>query len=391
MELYILDSELRRTTVIDQFESLIWTERFNDIGDFELVLHSNARNRTLIPDGALLTINHSKRIMVAETAENKTDDDGRPTLTISGRSLESTLMNRSVYSEGLGDGAVITPIVYDGVAGEIARLIVNDILRENSYIPSDNLPFLQPEDESLYPPGTIPEPIDGLHLELDRNATVYSALKAVIDPYVLGMRLYRGPDDTTLYFDIYAGNDRTSTQSSLTPIVFSPSLDNLSNVTELRSLEPFKNVAYVMSDNGSRIVFAEGVDPTTSGFNRRVIPIQADDITLEPGPQLNEALDRRGREVLALNKVLSAVDGEISEHTPYVYDLDYMLGDLVEIRASDGLPNRMRITEQIFVEDAQGERKYPTLEAEAFITPGSWFAWDFSQVWDQATGTWIEA
>jgi hypothetical protein len=40
MEVYILDSLLRRTEVVDQFESCIWTERFSEHGEFEIDIKS---------------------------------------------------------------------------------------------------------------------------------------------------------------------------------------------------------------------------------------------------------------------------------------------------------------------------------------------------------------
>jgi len=36
MDLNILNSAFQNDTVIDYYQSLIWTERFNEIGDFEL-------------------------------------------------------------------------------------------------------------------------------------------------------------------------------------------------------------------------------------------------------------------------------------------------------------------------------------------------------------------
>ena len=58
------------------------------------------------------------------------------------------------------------------------------------------------------------------------------------------------------------------------------------------------------------------------------------------------------------------------------------------MRNSDGITNQMRVTEQIFVSDIQGERAYPTLAIDRFITPGSWFAWDYNQTWVNADGHW---
>ena len=78
-------------------------------------------------------------------------------------------------------------------------------------------------------------------------------------------------------------------------------------------------------------------------------------------------------------------------NSPYPYEIAYQLGYLIEMRNIDGITNQMRVQEQIFVSDAAGERAYPTLAIDRFITPGSWFAWDFNQVWQDTDGTWDEA
>jgi hypothetical protein len=54
---------------------------------------------------------------------------------------------------------------------------------------------------------------------------------------------------------------------------------------------------------------------------------------------------------------------------------------MVEIRNADGMTNKMRVTEQIFVNDTQGERAYPTLSIFQFINTGSWLSWKNNQVW----------
>jgi hypothetical protein len=105
---------------------------------------------------------------------------------------------------------------------------------------------------------------------------------------------------------------------------------------------------------------------------------------------------QKGREALASSRALSALDGEINEHSPYVYMVDYNLGDIVEIRNSHGVTSNMRVTEQIFVSDENGIRSYPTLAIDLFIDPNTWFSWDYNQVWDSLpstgdTGFWEDA
>ncbi len=100
MELYVLDALFRRVNVVDRFESLIWTERFSDAGDFELAVYSNRDKRNLFPVDTVCAVNNSYRMMVVKNVEDKEDDEGKQVLTISGPSYESVMKDR-IAKEGL--------------------------------------------------------------------------------------------------------------------------------------------------------------------------------------------------------------------------------------------------------------------------------------------------
>jgi hypothetical protein len=164
-------------------------------------------------------------------------------------------------------------------------------------------------------------------------------------------------------------------------VVFSPELESLQNTTELTSIANYKNVAYVFSPAGYATVYPPDVNPDTEGFQRRVMVVDASDITSD-NPDVTSALEQRGAEALAQQRSFRAFDGEINPNSTYKYGTDYFLGDLVEMRNTDGVTNNMRVTEQIFVSDGEGERTYPTLSIALFIDTGSWLSWENAQVWE---------
>lgn len=385
MEAYVLDDRLRRIAVVDQFESLIWTERWTDLGDFELVIQSTNATRNLLTIGTRMAINESYRVMTIDTVAKKNDADGRALLTLTGKSLENILVDRSA-TEGMVD---LTPEnqnwIISGTAGGICREVFKKICVDGILSINDKIPYIT--TGTIMPPDTIPEPSVIINAELPID-TVYNTIADICKAADLGFRLLRNFDKSQLYFDIYSGSDRTTQQNTLPPVVFSQELDNLSDVSELTTTALAKNVAYVFSKHGTEVVYADGADITTSGFDRRVLTVIADDIEDLAGPVLTALLKKRGADELAKNRSLSAFDGEISQYSQYKYMRDYNLGDLVVMRNTDGVTNNMRVTEQIFASDAQGDRTYPTLSIEAFITPGTWLAWSYSQVWDNANGMW---
>jgi hypothetical protein len=377
VELYTLDTFLRRETVIDRFESLIWTERYKDIGDFELTIYSTRAVRALLKTGVKLAMNESYRVMTVETTENKTDDEGRQILIVKGRSIEE-IMTARVAKDVLDDLTTSPKWIITDPPATVARKIFHDICVTGILHLGDKIPYII--EGSIMPASTIAEPIDPITVEIEPT-TVYDAIKSICDVWNLGFRILRNFDQSELYFDIYTGSDRTTAQTVLPSVIFSPELDNLQNTTGLTSIALQKNVAYVFSPAGFEEVYALDVDPESEGFERRVLVVNADDITDE-NPDVSAALIQRGTEELSKCRIIQAFDGEINQNSQYVYQRDYYLGDLAEVRDSDGNTNIMRVTEQIFVSDSEGERGYPTLEVNSFITTGSWLSWTGNKVWE---------
>lgn len=384
MELYTLDPLLRRESVIDRFESLIWTERFQENGDFQLDVVSTNATRNLLRAGTRLAMNESHRIMTVESIEDADDSEGRRILTVKGRSIESILYDR-VAKQSLSDLTTSPKWTITDPPADIARQIFHDICVTGILDLADIIPFIV--EGTFMPTDTIDEPIDPITVDLDPT-TVYEAIADICKVWGLGFRMLRQFDTSQIYFDIYAGSDRTTSQVILPPVVFTPELDNLQNTKELTSIDKAKNVAYVFSPAGFQMVYAIGVDPEVEGFERRVLVINATDITDE-NPDVPAALIQRGNEELTKYRTYQAFDGEISQHSQYKYGTHYNLGDLVEMRNLSGVTNNMRVTEQIFVSDREGERVYPTLSLSTFINTGSWLSWLNNKVWaDLTTEEW---
>lgn len=368
MEVYVLDSLLRRTEVVDKFESLIWTERFREIGDFELHIQSSRASRNLFINGTQLAINSSYRVMTVENVEDKTDSDGKKILNVKGRSLEYMLEDR-VAKKTTADLSVEPEWWIAGLPADVARKIFNDICVLGNLSPKDIIPFITPG--TFLPLTNIPEPSTPIVAKIPPSS-VKEAIENLCKIYDLGYRLVRNFDSSQLYFDIYSGDDRTTKQTILPPVIFAPNYDNLQNTTELNTIQGSKNVALVFSDVGYLEVYPDGVDPDqVQGFDRRVLYVNASDVTADTVNVMG-ALEQAGKEALLQNRTLSAFDGELNQNSEYKYGTDYNLGDLCELRNEDGVITDRRVSEQIFVCDQEGERSYPTLMANDFVMAGTW-------------------
>lgn len=377
MDVYILDSLLRRETLVDRYLSFIWTERVDSYGDFELVLLSTPDVRRLFPTGTLLACSESYYVMKVTTLVDNIDEEGKATLKVSGVSLEQMLEDR-VAAAALDDLTTVPKWTITNTPGEIARKVFHDICVTGTLNAGDVIPYIH--EGSIMPVDTLDEPTDTITVELEPQS-VYDAIKSICETWSLGFRILRNGDASQLYFDVYAGSDRTTLQTILPAVVFSPDLESLQNVTELKSIANYKNVAYVFSPAGYETVYPPDVDPATAGFERHVLVVNASDITSD-NPDVSAALIQRGREALAQQRSISAFDGEINPNSNYKYGTHYFLGDLVEMRNVDGVTNNMRVTEQIFVSDGEGERTYPTLAIALFIDTGTWLSWETNQVWE---------
>ncbi len=372
MELYTLDSRYRRQQVIDRFESLIWTDRYAEIGDFELLTVSNAENKQKLAVSTPLALNTTLRNMIVESTEDVTDSEGRKLLKIKGRSFERMLEERLVL--GMTRGIRLgTHAVYEGPPLQMAEQI-----------------FKRSADPAVagfwaihdYKPGTLfpHEPAqssDGYVRREQKRAPLYTAVKEVCDQYDQGFRLYRNGDTGDLFFNVYTGVNRTSYQSQYPAVIFSPTLENLQNVSEYVNVKGLRNYVQVWNALGVVTLASPGYADSLPPYERRMMIVEADVVENDDGTQMTSAQNQAYLQQIAQQTLLEQraemhLDGELSQHGAYRYGVDYFLGDLVEMQNISGARNIMTVTEQIFVQDGEGERSYPTLRLKSYTNPGSW-------------------
>lgn len=380
MDVYILDESYRTIDVIDKFESMIWTERFRSWGDFEFKLLSARENLVRLTAGVRLFIEDSHRVMIVETIEDTVDTEGREILKVRGRSLEMVMENR-LARDSMADLTTEPKWSQTGPPYLIANSMFDHIVSDPALDPGDFIDIGVGSD-GVFPEDTIPFLLDDVLYEIDMMS-LYQAIRDLCYIYGMGFRIIRDVDGQ-LWFDTYMGSDRTTQQTTLPAVVFSPAMDNLTNVTEFSSDALYKNVAYVVSKVGSEIVYGLDVDPAISGFDRRVLFIKADDID-DPSPTVASAqMIQRGLDELAKNRKITAFDGELNQNSKYKYETDYNLGDLIEFQNDTGVRTIMRVVEQIFISDKQGDKSIPTLEVYASVTPGAWNTAPPDLAWNDA-------
>lgn len=339
---------MRGNVPVEGYDSLIWTERFQPAGEFELVTGKVDATRALLPLGSYLSLTDSREIMVVETHSISADNDGSRKLTVKGRTLWSLLENRITAPTGATNNAILILSPVPSTV-DVINVISRNIINANE--------------------GDVTEIWDMTTKALPTRARqvprgqAYAEILKLLQEDDLGVRTSRNDEinySTGAGLEVYNGNDRRDT------IIFDVRRGDFEDGQYLWSNVGYKTSVYVSATNGGREVVAAGTSGYTN-FARRVDLLDASDITTAAGATLNSLLDARGRAYLGQHKMTAMFEGKLSANIPYrygqedIYGGDYYLGDKVKIIGEYGVNQDMVITEYVRIEDAQGERAYPTL------------------------------
>ena len=97
MELLVLNTALESSSILDTYNSLIWTDRYYKYGDFEIFTPVSLEIVAQIQKGYYLWSRDSEHTMIVESIEIASDVESGNKLVVTGRSLESILCRRIVW------------------------------------------------------------------------------------------------------------------------------------------------------------------------------------------------------------------------------------------------------------------------------------------------------
>jgi Siphovirus ReqiPepy6 Gp37-like protein len=405
VEIFILDSLLRRIDIIDEYESFIWTERYAEKGDCELVVLSTPANKKRFVGDTLLSINESKRIMRVLSSEETIDVEKGAVLKVVGEDLIAILQRRVIGFRNVGgdhDGMLMQVTSFANLDPiTIPGMFVWYMCYPPAYFnPGDEIPFLQDVTApSLYPESNIPAPgpVGGIHWD-QKIDSLYNAVTDVAKAYDLGLRLYKDPNASKLYFEAYQGADRTTEQSMYPPVVFSTDMENLKNTKEyIDGKDHYNKIIAVYEYTEAETNRLLTIDVTVTAPELLLSPGGFDQkskyVTITQLPDGMELVDvpayleQIANEELTRSRRADIFDGEIDQNSNYAYERDYYLGDIIEIRGNNGGGAFMRVVEQIFKYDSSGKAAYPSLINKDSILPGTWRSWKYDVNWkDMGSG-----
>lgn len=348
MDLYIANTEFENIFVLDSYNSLIWTDRYNSYGDFEIYTNMNISLLEYLKQDYYIRRDDSEHVMIIEKILIKSDVEEGDKLTVSGRSLESILDRRIIWGQ-----KTVTGNLQDAI---------ETLLNENIISPSkperkiDNFIFEESTDETI-----TSLTIDAQYV----GDNLYDVIKKICEERSIGFKITLN-DNNQFVFKLYSGVDRSYEQTDNPYVVFSPSFDNLLSTNYMESKSSYKNVSLVggEGEGSARKFTAVG---NSSGMDRRELFSDASSISSEQedGTTLSDAeytylLRQKGNEDLAENAVVVSMEGEAETQIMFRYGEDFYNGDIVQVIDAYGHDVRARVYEIVTSEDESGFSVYPT-------------------------------
>ena len=70
MNIYVLNEQFQKTSIIDVYESFIWTDRYYESGDFELVVPASIEMVSILQKDLYLSIDINIQLELEKTIFN---------------------------------------------------------------------------------------------------------------------------------------------------------------------------------------------------------------------------------------------------------------------------------------------------------------------------------
>ena len=376
---YLLDKNLNIIYVIDTYSSLIWSSRYRELGDFELMIDATTQNLNMLKSSKYIIRDDSDMICRIEKINLKTSKESGDYLIVTGYDLKKILDQRIVWSQTNFNGLVedyIRKLIYDNVinTNDINRKISNFTLGEKA----------------------------GFTETINQQVTydkIGDKIRELCEKYDWGYKVYLN-DNKQFVFELFKGEDKSDS------VIFSNNFENLnsSNYTEddsniattalvagegegvdrittttglasgidryeiyVDARSTSKNIAYdeltTTYPGGSEINEGDITYYQVNGINIAIITTEGETKTAKLTDEIyKENLKTLGEEALAKQKEINSFDGTININQNFVYKVDYDLGDIVTVENDYGISDTPRIVEIIETNDADGYNVEPKFE-----------------------------
>lgn len=348
--IYILDRNLVPIGLTDEFISLIWTTRFNKVGDFELVLPVTVENINLFKQDRYLRYEEDDEYMLINEVNIQTDVEEGTSLFITGNTVGIVLDRRVIHPMTTLNGSARA-----GIKKLLDTHILSPAIAERRW------------DQLNYVDITDPEISNGSVEAQYTGDSLLGAIEDLCGVIGLGFKVLYNPN-IGFDFVLYTGKELSGEVPVFQTVTFSPDYENLSNSTFISNNLNHKTVTVVggEGEGPERKYLTVYSDSSAKGLDRRELFTDARDISSDVDgvklttTQYNNLLKQRGNEKLKEYEPIIFFDGEADPKGIFKYGSDFNTGDIVRIANEFGMSGRSRVVEYIRSEGVNGKAEYPT-------------------------------
>lgn len=335
-------------TVVDNYESLVWTDRAKECGDFELYMYYDPDLWRTIKIGTFLRIQDSEHTMMVDKRNLKDTFEDAPRMIFTGKSMEHITSRRVVY----------TQIDVTETPGNI----VNKLLDENCI----DGPYLRQFAPDPTNPNNKYRGITGLYRDgsnwqqelgdvtiskqyLGQN--IYEAVSDLVKTYSSPMCyiFVHHMDDNEWRWRLGTGVDHSWNQGTNEWVTFSSDFNNLKSSEFIQDNENYANAFYVTGadpgDGKPRITIPieRTVDDTPqggfiSGMKRIEKWIDGSNVKLKDENNKDIPVQEYVNELLSYGHASmreyvteTSFTGDVDPNIQWTYMRDYCVGDIVNV------------------------------------------------------------
>lgn len=320
MDLYVLDESYTMLGMLSSPTAFSYIERVRSKSEFAVYLPMDERNAELVKEDNLILFDSKKGIagVIAHIYKN-VDDSGVTKLEVTGSLCDEYMYRRicwGIYSKSGYASDIIAGMIDSQITNpdKPERAIKDFVMRESRDIKGAEITYQSTG-------GNVGDNVDSICTTngFCRRARLdYSAKK--------------------IYLELYNGVDRTVTQKTVPPCVFSQKFENILSSTYDKNLIDYKNAALAAGEGeGAARIYVEP-QSQFSGKKRREVFIdartvssqQSDGTILSP-EEYKSVLLQKANETLGGYRLVENFDCVVNTQGNIQYEKDYFLGDKVTI------------------------------------------------------------
>ena len=242
MEFRILDKNFIDRVLLDQYESLLWVDRYSKCGDFELYTPPTDELLEYAVLGNYIYSKESEHLMIIEHQELTTSFEEGARLVIKGRSIESILDRRILwyktqFRRNLEDG--IRQILDYSIIDPTNSYFVNKGMYTDADRKIDNFVFQYSGDSRI---NQIV-----VNLEFEIGTSLLTVIQTICKTAGIGFKITLN-NQNQFVFQLYMGINRSYSQFTNPWVVFSKRFNNLITDEFTNDDTEYKNAVRVVGD-----------------------------------------------------------------------------------------------------------------------------------------------